>query len=52
MAVCNLASIALPAFVKDGVYDFQKLREVTHVITANLNKIIDVKSVLISPSRC
>jgi len=45
VAVCNLASIALPAFVRDGAYDFQKLREVTHVVTRNLNKIIDVKCV-------
>ncbi len=41
-AVCNLASIALPAFVKDGQYDFQKLHDVTKVVTFNLNKIIDV----------
>ena len=47
VAVCNLASIALPAFVRDGAYDFQKLREVTHVVTRNLNKIIDVKCVLL-----
>lgn len=44
-AVCNLASIALPAFVKmrdDGVlYDFQHLHDVTKVITRNLNRIID-----------
>lgn len=44
-AVCNLASIALPAFVKtrdDGVlYDFQHLHDVTKVITKNLNKVID-----------
>ena len=55
-AVCNLASIALPAFVKtirtttdDGetlinstVFDFDKLHEVTKVVTNNLNKIIDI----------
>jgi len=41
-AVCNLASIALPAFVKDGAYDFQKLHDVTKVVAFNLNKIIDV----------
>lgn len=44
-AVCNLASIALPAFVKtydNGVaYDFKHLHEVCKVITRNLNKIID-----------
>jgi ribonucleoside-diphosphate reductase alpha chain len=42
VAVCNLASIALPKFVHDGVFDFQKLYEVTKVATKNLNKVIDV----------
>merc|ERR1719277_788860 len=44
VAVCNLASIALPAFVKsDRVedYDFQELYRVTKVVTMNLNKVID-----------
>jgi ribonucleoside-diphosphate reductase alpha chain len=41
VAVCNLASIALPHFVIDGQLDHQKLFEVTYVITKNLNKIID-----------
>ena len=46
-AVCNLASIALPAFVKtdsnDNVsFDFEKLHEVTKTVTYNLNRIIDV----------
>lgn len=41
VAVCNLASIALPKFVVDGVFDHQKLFEVTRVATKNLNKIID-----------
>jgi ribonucleoside-diphosphate reductase alpha chain len=41
IAVCNLASIALPRFVIDGVFDHQKLFEVTQVVTKNLNKIID-----------
>jgi len=43
VAVCNLASIALPAFVQssDRSYDFQKLYEVTKVATKNLNKVID-----------
>merc|ERR1712029_313307 len=42
VAVCNLASIALPRFVlsKDE-FDFQNLYEVTKVITRNLNKVID-----------
>ncbi len=42
VAVCNLASIALPRFVINGQFDHQKLFEVTYVITKNLNKIIDV----------
>ncbi len=47
VAVCNLASIALPKFVataKDGKrhFDHQKLYEVTKVVTRNLNKVIDV----------
>ncbi|XP_064119562.1 ribonucleoside-diphosphate reductase large subunit-like [Macrobrachium nipponense] len=43
VAVCNLASIALNMYVKsDGTYDFNKLKEVTKVITRNLNKIIEV----------
>ncbi|KAK4451814.1 ribonucleoside-diphosphate reductase large chain [Podospora aff. communis PSN243] len=44
VAVCNLASLALPAFVNysDASYDFQKLHEVTQVVVRNLNKIIDV----------
>ena len=42
VAVCNLASIALPKFVtKDGKFDFDKLFEVTYSVTKNLNKIID-----------
>merc|ERR1711953_525066 len=43
VAVCNLASIALPAFVKvaEKSYDFQGLYEVTKVATRNLNKVID-----------
>jgi ribonucleoside-diphosphate reductase alpha subunit len=40
-AVCNLASICLPTFVKDGEFDFTKLSEVTRVITRNLNRVID-----------
>lgn len=41
VAVCNLASIALPRFVVDGKFDHQKLFDITYVITKNLNKIID-----------
>ncbi|KAI1616995.1 ribonucleoside-diphosphate reductase large chain [Exophiala viscosa] len=44
VAVCNLASLALPTFVDQarGEYDFGRLHEVTQVVTRNLNKIIDV----------
>ena len=44
IAVCNLASIALPTFVNAaaGEYDFGKLHEVTQVLVRNLNKTIDV----------
>ncbi|MDX1627689.1 MAG: ribonucleoside-diphosphate reductase subunit alpha, partial [Fulvivirga sp.] len=43
VAVCNLASIALPKFVtEDGKFDHQRLYEITKVITKNLNKVIDV----------
>jgi len=41
VAVCNLASINLRKFVRDGKYDFQALFEVAKIITRNLNKVID-----------
>lgn len=42
-AVCNLASIALPSFVKeDKTFDYDKLHEVTKVVTNNLNRVIDI----------
>lgn len=42
VAVCNLASIALPKFVTDEKkFDFESLFKVTYVATKNLNKIID-----------
>ncbi|HLP96370.1 MAG TPA: ribonucleoside-diphosphate reductase subunit alpha [Saprospiraceae bacterium] len=42
VAVCNLASIALPKFISNGKFDFQKLYEITQVATRNLNKVIDI----------
>ncbi len=42
VAVCNLASLALPRFVTDGKFDHQKLFDVTYSVTRNLNRIIDV----------
>jgi len=41
IAVCNLASIALPMFVKDGEFDHQSLFDVTVRVTKNLNRVID-----------
>jgi ribonucleoside-diphosphate reductase alpha chain len=47
-AVCNLSSIALPSFIemdnvtKKNIINYEKLHEVTKVITVNLNKIIDI----------
>lgn len=44
VAVCNLASIALPTYVDlhNERFDFQKLHEVVQVVTKNLNKVIDI----------
>ena len=45
-AVCNLASIALPTFVDTSVaepyFDYEKLHEISKVVTSNLNRIIDI----------
>ena len=41
-AVCNLASIALPAFIKDGQFDFEEFHKVTRIVTRNLNRVIDI----------
>jgi len=46
-AVCNLASIALPAFVKTSgnaktVFDFEGLHRLTRLVTYNLNRVIDI----------
>ena len=43
VAVCNLASLALPKYVKEDSsgYDLDKLVEITRVVTRNLNKVID-----------
>ncbi|DAC57305.1 MAG TPA: ribonucleoside-diphosphate reductase subunit alpha, partial [Candidatus Poseidoniales archaeon] len=44
VAVCNLASIALPTYVNNETkqFDFQKLYDVTYHVTGNLNRVIDV----------
>ncbi|WP_459212718.1 ribonucleoside-diphosphate reductase subunit alpha [Aquimarina rhabdastrellae] len=41
VAVCNLASIALPMFIKDGAFDHQELYRITKRVTKNLNRVID-----------
>jgi ribonucleoside-diphosphate reductase alpha chain len=41
IAVCNLASIALPMFVEEGKFNHQKLFDVTKRVTKNLNRVID-----------
>jgi ribonucleoside-diphosphate reductase alpha chain len=40
-AVCNLASICLPKFVKNGKYDLESLRRIAYDVTINLNRVID-----------
>lgn len=41
-AACNLASMALPKFVTDTGFDFDKLHQVTKVAIKNLDRVIDV----------
>jgi ribonucleoside-diphosphate reductase alpha subunit len=56
-AVCNLASICLPAFVKESSdrtrreFDFQKLHDVARVVTRNLNRVIDKNFYPTEPAR-
>lgn len=43
VAVCNLASIALPRFINEkGLFDHQKLYDITYTVTKNMNKVIDI----------
>jgi ribonucleoside-diphosphate reductase subunit M1 len=51
VAVCNLASLALPAFVdmEKRVYDFKKLHEITKVVTKNLDTVSHTCSALLTP---
>ncbi|KAJ1923947.1 ribonucleotide-diphosphate reductase subunit rnr1 [Tieghemiomyces parasiticus] len=52
VAVCNLASIALPNFVVDkDTFDFAMLHRVAKVVTRNLNKIIDLNYYPVEASR-
>lgn len=41
-AVCNLASVSLPAFVKNGEFLYEELHRVTKIVTRNLDRIIDI----------
>jgi ribonucleoside-diphosphate reductase alpha chain len=41
VAVCNLASIALPMFIEDGKFNHEELFNVTKTVTKNLNRVID-----------
>ena len=41
-AVCNLASMSLPAFVRDGAFNFKQFRSAVRVAVRNLNRVIDI----------
>lgn len=41
-AVCNLASMALATFVKDGAFDFAGFRVAVQTVITNLNRVIDI----------
>jgi len=51
IAVCNLASVALPMFVKNREFDHQHLYEVVYVMTKNLNRVIDVNHYPVEQAR-
>ena len=51
VAVCNLASIALPKFVIDGKFDHEKLFKVAYRVTKNLDKVIDANYYPVSEAR-
>jgi ribonucleoside-diphosphate reductase alpha chain len=40
-AVCNLGSLALPKFIENGEFNFEKLRKYTSILTRNLDIVID-----------
>mmetsp|Transcript_5309 Transcript_5309/g.15859 ORF Transcript_5309/g.15859 Transcript_5309/m.15859 type:complete len:782 (+) Transcript_5309:160-2505(+) len=57
VAVCNLASISLPAMVAtveggSPFFDHDRLREIVHVVTINLNKIIDINEYPLPEAEC
>ena len=51
VAVCNIASLALPRFVRDGAFDHLEFAEATRVVTRNLNKVIDRNAYPIEEAR-
>ena len=52
VAVCNLASIALPRFInEEGLFDHHKLYDVTYSVAKNLNKVIDINYYPVSEAR-
>lgn len=53
VAVCNLASLALPTFVDSsrGEFDFSRLHDVTQVVVRNLNKIIEINHYPVEEAR-
>jgi ribonucleoside-diphosphate reductase alpha chain len=51
VAVCNLASIALPKFVADGKFDHEKLFKVAYRVTKNLDKVIDANYYPVAEAR-
>ena len=50
-AVCNLASISLPAFVSNGKIDYEELHKVSKIVINNLNRVIDVNYYPIEKTR-
>ena len=44
IAVCNLASMSLPAFVVDGAFDFAGLHAAVKIVARNLDRVIDVNA--------
>jgi ribonucleoside-diphosphate reductase alpha chain len=41
-AVCNLASLALPSYVENETFNYDKMRHVVKVAIKNLNRVIDI----------
>lgn len=52
IAVCNLASICLPRFVKNGVFDHDMLYNIVNQVVHNLNKVIDRNFYPVPEARC